>query len=176
MKNQSINFRRPFGQLPFNFFVSFFCFLGNVAVVFSQQSDVADSKPGPILLIDTQSYSTPSFMNDGNFNSFDDFQFVFGNGIVATQDQDAADKFAQLIGVGFGKRTMNKVGAYYPRPKSKDATFVVSLDYGYIGYNGKIYRSENEYNLDPSGNVWLTLDEFGKYSPNLGGGNKLVLK
>jgi hypothetical protein len=118
----------------------------------------------------------PSFFDDGNVNSFDDFQFVFGNGIVATQDQDAADKFAQLIGVGFGKRTMNKVGAYYPRPKSKDATFIAAMDEGYIGYNGKIYHSEKDYNQDPTGNVWLTLEEFGKYPPNLGGGYKLVLK
>jgi len=175
MKNKSIIFRRPLGQLPIDVILFSFFLLGNSSLLLSQQENPDKTKNDEVVM-DTSAIALPSFFDDGNVNSFDDFQFVFGNGIVATQDQDAADKFAQLIGVGFGKRTMNKVGAYYPRPKSKDATFVVSLDYGYIGYNGKIYRSEKEYNLDPSGNVWLTLEEFGKYSPNLGGGNKLVLK
>lgn len=175
MKNKSIIFRRPLGQLPFDFILFCFFLLGNSSLLLSQQENSDETKNDEVAM-DTSATALPSFFEDGNVNSFDDFQFVFGNGIVATQDQDAADKFAQLIGVGFGKRTMNKVGAYYPRPKSKDATFIASVDDGYIGYNGKIYHSQKDYNLDPTGNVWFTLEEFGKYPPNLGGGYKLVLK
>jgi hypothetical protein len=175
MKNKSIIFRWPFGQLPFDFILVCFFLLGNSSLLLSQQANPHKTKNDAVVM-DTSATVLPSFFDDGNVNSFDDFQFVFGNGIVATQDQDAADKFAQLIGVGFGKRTMNKVGSYYPRPKSKDATFIAAMDDGYIGYNGKINRSEKDYNQDPTGNVWLTLEEFGKYPPNLGGGYKLVLK
>ena len=175
MKNKSIIFRRPFGQFPFDVIIFSFFLLGNSSLLLSQQENPHKTKNDKVVM-DTSAIALPSFFDDGNVNSFDDFQFVFGNGIVATQDQDAADKFAQLIGVGFGKRTMNKVGAYYPRPKSKDATFIAAMDDGYIGYNGKIYHSEKDYNQDPTGNVWLTLEEFGKYPPNLGGGYKLVLK
>ncbi len=118
----------------------------------------------------------PNFFEEGNISSFDEFQFIFGNGIVATQDQDAADQFGLKLGVGLGKRCVKKVGAYYPLPKSDDKTFFATIQYGYIGYNGKIYRTEKEYNSDPSGNVWITLEEFGKYPPNMGGACKLVLK
>ncbi|PHX92489.1 MAG: hypothetical protein CK532_02550 [Flavobacteriales bacterium] len=117
-----------------------------------------------------------TFFDDGNISSFDEFQFIFGNGIVATQDQDAADQFGLKLGVGLGKRGIKKVGEYYPLPIPKDPTFIAPTRHGYIGYNGKIYRTEKEYNQDPSGNVWITLEEFGKYPPNQGGDYKLVLK
>lgn len=175
MKNKSIIFRRPIGQLPFDFIIFCFFLFGNFSLLLSQQVNPDDTTNNEVAL-DPSVMNMPNFFDDGNVNAYDDFQFVFGNGIVATQDQDAADKFAQLIGVGFGKRTMNKVGAYYPRPKSKDATFIAAMDDGFIGYNGKIYHSEKDYNQDPTGNVWLSLEEFGKYPPNLGGGYKLVLK
>lgn len=118
----------------------------------------------------------PDFFDNGNISSFDEFQFIFGNGIVATQDQDAADHLGLKLGAGLGKRGIKKVGAYYTLPISKDQAFIATTQYGYIGYNGKIYRTEKEYNQDPSGNVWINLEEFGKYPPNLGGAYKLVLK
>ena len=176
MKNKSIIFHKPLGKLLIDLLIFFILCLSNVGELYSQQSTATDLKSGKDSFVDTVSIAVPSFMDDGNLNSYDDFQFVFGNGIIATQDQDAADKFAQQIGVGFGKRTFNKVGPYYPRPKSKDATFFAVVDLGYIGYNGKIYKSEKDYNLDPNGNVWLTLEEFGQYPPQQGGGYKLVLK
>ncbi len=117
-----------------------------------------------------------SFLNDGNTSSHDEFQFVFGNGIVATLDSDVAGLFAQRLGYSCAKRGTNNVGERYPKPKSKDDVLVVTYDEGFIGANGNIYRSEKEYNYDPNTNIWISLDEFGKYPPHLGGMNKLVLK
>jgi hypothetical protein len=108
--------------------------------------------------------------------SHNEFQFVFGNGIVATLDSDVAGLFAQRLGCLYGKRGTNKVGERYPKPKSKDAVLVATFDEGFIGANGKIYKSEKEYNYDPNTNIWISLDDFGKYPPQLGGMNKLVLK
>jgi hypothetical protein len=117
-----------------------------------------------------------SFLNDGNTSSHDEFQFVFGNGIVATLDSDVAGLFAQRLGCSYGQRGTNKVGEQYPKPKSKDDVLVVTFDEGFIGANGNIYKSEKEYNYDPNTNIWISLDEFGKYPIQLGGLNKLVLK
>ncbi len=117
-----------------------------------------------------------SFLNDGNLSSHNEFQFVFGNGIVATLDSEVAGLFAQRLGCSYGKRGINKVGERYPKPKSKDDVLVATFDEGFIGANGKIYRSEKEYNYDPNTNIWISLDEFGKYPIQLGGLNKLVLK
>lgn len=117
-----------------------------------------------------------SFLDDGNTSSCDEFQFVFGNGIVATLDSDVAGLFAERLGCSYGKRGTNKVGENYPKPKSKDALLVATFDEGFIGANGKIYKSEKEYNYDPNTNVWISLDEFGRYPLSLGGLNKLVLK
>ena len=96
MKNQSIIFRRPFGQLPLDVIIFSFFLLGNSSLLLSQQENPDKTKNDEVVM-DTSAIALPSFFDDGNVNSFDDFQFVFGNGIVATQDQDAADKFAQLI-------------------------------------------------------------------------------
>jgi hypothetical protein len=117
-----------------------------------------------------------SFLNDDNTSSHDEFQFVFGNGIVATLDSDVAGLFTQTLGCSYGKRGANKVGERYPKPKPKDVVLVATFDEGFIGANGKIYKSEKEYNYDPNSNIWISLDEFGKYPPHLGGMNKLVLK
>jgi hypothetical protein len=133
-------------------------------------------KPDAITLNGDSNGIAFSFLDDGNTSSHDEFQFVFGNGIVATLDSDVAGLFAERLGCSYGKRGTNKVGENYPKPKSKDALLVATFDEGFIGANGKIYKSEKEYNYDPNTNVWISLDEFGRYPLSSGGMNKLVLK
>ena len=180
MKNQAFYVSRVYGPKVLNgiLFVLFAtCMVGDC---WSQQTS---SKPRTDeIQLDSISPNgnsngiTCSFLDDGNTSSHDEFQFVFGNGIVATLDSDVAGLFAERLGCSYGKRGRNKVGENYPKPKSKDALLVATFDKGFIGANGKIYKSEMEYNYDPNNNIWISLDEFGRYPPQLGGMNKLVLK
>lgn len=180
MKNQVFNSSRVYGPKVLNgiLFVLFAtCMVGDC---WSQQ--ITAKPTGDEIQPDSISFSGNSngiafsFFDDGNTSSHDEFQFVFGNGIVATLDSDVAGLFAQRLGCSYGKRGPNKVGERYPKPKSKDDVFVATFDEGFIGANGKIYKSEKEYNYDPNTNIWISLDEFGRYPPQLGGMNKLVLK
>jgi hypothetical protein len=180
MKNRESKVSRVYGPRVVNgiLFVLFATFM--VGDCWSQQ--ISAKPTGDEIQTDSISLSGNSngiafsFLNDGNTNSHNEFQFVFGNGIVATLDSDVAGLFAQRLGCLYGKRGTNKVGERYPKPKSKDDVLVATFDEGFIGANGKIYKSEKEYNYDPNTNIWISLDEFGKYPPHLGGMNKLVLK
>jgi len=180
MKNQASKVSRVYGPRVVKgvLFVLFAtCMVGDCL---SQQ--ITAKPTGDEIQNDSMSFNGNSneiafpFLDYGNTSSHDEFQFVFGNGIVATLDSDVAGLFAQRLGCSYGKRGTNKVGERYPKPKSKDAFLVATFDEGFIGANGKIYKSEKEYNYDPNINVWISLDEFGKYPPQLGGMNKLVLK
>ena len=180
MKNQAFYVSRVYGPKVFKgiLFVLFATCM--VDDCWSQQTTekppTDEIQPDSISLIGNSNGITFSFLDDGNTSSQDEFQFVFGNGIVATLDSDVAGLFAERLGCSYGKRGTNKVGENYPKPKSKDVLLVATFDEGFIGANGKIYKSEKEYNYDPNTNVWISLDEFGKYPPQLGGMNKLVLK
>jgi hypothetical protein len=180
MKNQASKVSRVYGPrvvkgILFVLFAT--CMVGDS---WSQQISAKPTgdeiQPDSISLNGNSNGIAFSFLNDGNISSHNEFQFVFGNGIVATLDSDVAGLFAQRLGCSYGKRGTNKVGERYPKPKSKDDVLVATFDEGFIGANGKIYKSEKEYNYDPNTNVWISLDEFGKYPPQLGGMNKLVLK
>ena len=180
MKNQAFYVSRVYGPKVFKgiLFVLFATCMVNDC--WSQQDSsrprTDEIQPDSISLIGNSNGITFSFLDDGNTSSQDEFQFVFGNGIVATLDSDVAGLFAERLGCSYGKRGTNKVGENYPKPKSKDVLLVATFDEGFIGANGKIYKSEKEYNYDPNTNVWISLDEFGRYPPQLGGMNKLVLK
>jgi len=180
MKNQVFNSSRVYGPKVINgiLFVLFAtCMVGDC---WSQQ--ITAKPTGDEIQPDSISFSGNSngiafsFFDCGSNSSHDEFQFVFGNGIIATLDSDVAGLFAQRLGCSYGKRGTNKVGERYPKPKSKDYVLVATFDEGFIGANGKIYKSEKEYNYDPNTNVWISLDEFGRYPPQLGGMNKMVLK
>ena len=180
MKNQVFNSSRVYGPKVFKgiLFVLFAtCMVGDC---WSQQITAKPTgdeiQPDSISFNENSNGIAFSFFDDGSTSSHDEFQFVFGNGIVATLDSDVAGLFAERLGCSYGKRGTNKVGENYPKPKSKDVLLVATFDEGFIGANGKIYKSEKEYNYDPNTNVWISLDEFGRYPPQLGGMNKLVLK
>jgi len=176
MKNQASKVSRVYGPRVVNgiLFVLFAtCMTGNC---WSQQISDKLTQTDSISLIGNSNGITLSFLDDGNTSSHDEFQFVFGNGVVATLDSDVAGLFAERLGCSYGKRGTNKVGENYPKPKSNDALLVATFDEGFIGANGKIYKSEKEYNYDPNTNIWISLDEFGRYPPQLGGMNKLGLK
>ena len=180
MKNQAFYVSRVYGPKVFKgiLFVLFATCM--VDDCWSQQITAKPTgdeiQPDSISFNENSNGIAFSFLNGGNTSSHDEFQFVFGNGIVATLDSDVAGLFAERLGCSYGKRGTNKVGENYPKPKSKDALLVATFDEGFIGANGKIYKSEKEYNYDPNTNVWISLDEFGRYPPQLGGMNKLVLK
>jgi len=180
MKNRASKVSRVYGpRVVEGILIVLFatCMVGDC---WSQQ--IADKLTGDEIQPDSISINgnpignTFSFLNDGNTSSHNEFQFVFGNGIIATLDCEVAGLFAKRLGCLCGKRGINKVGERYPKPKSKVDVLVATFDEGFIGANGKIYKSEKEYNYDPNTNVWISLDEFGKYPPHLGGMNKLVLK
>jgi hypothetical protein len=180
MKNRESKVSRVYGPRVVNgiLFVLFAtCMVGDC---WSQQ--ITAKPTGDEIQPDSISFSGNSngiafsFFDGGSTSSYDEFQFLFGNGIVATLDSDVAGLFAQRLGCSYGNRGTNKVGERYPKPKSKDDVVVATFDEGFIGANGKIYKSEKEYNYDPNTNVWISLDEFGRYPPQLGGLNKLVLK
>ena len=180
MKNRESKVSRVYGPRVVNgiLFVLFAtCMVGDC---WSQQISAKPTsdeiQPDSISLNGNSNGITFSFLNDGNTSSHNEFQFVFGNGIVATLDSEVAGLFAQRLGCSCGKRGINKVGERYPKPKSEDDVLVATFDEGFIGANRKIYKSEKEYNYDPNTNIWISLDEFGKYPPQLGGMNKLVLK
>jgi hypothetical protein len=180
MKNQASEISRVCGPKVFKgiLFVLFAtCIVGNcLSQQMTDKPTGGEIQPDSISLTGNTNEIALSFLNDGNTSSIDEFQFIFGNGIVATLDSDVAGLFSQRLGCLYGKRGTNKVGERYPKPKSKDAVLVATFDEGYIGANGKIYKSEKEYNYDPNTNIWISLDEFGRYPTQLGGMNKLVLK
>ena len=180
MKNQAFYVSRVYGPKVFKGAISVLLATIMIGDCWSQQASsrprTDEIQPDSISLIGNSNGITFSFLDDGNTSSQDEFQFVFGNGIVATLDSDVAGLFAERLGCSYGKRGTNKVGENYPKPKSKDVLLVATFDEGFIGANGKIYKSEKEYNYDPNTNVWISLDEFGRYPPQLGGMNKLVLK
>jgi hypothetical protein len=180
MKNQAFYVARVYGPKVIKGTISVLLATIMVGDCWGQQASskprTVEIQPDSITPNGNSNGITCSFLDDGNTSSHDEFQFVFGNGIVATLDSDVAGLFAERLGCSYGKRGTNKVGEQYPKPKSKDALLVATFDEGFIGANGKIYKSEKEYNYDPNTNVWISLDEFGRYPPQLGGMNKLVLK
>ena len=102
MKNQVFNSSRVYRPKVLKGTISVLLATIMIGDCWSQQASsrprTDEIQPDSISLIGNSNGITFSFLDDGNTSSQDEFQFVFGNGIVATLDSDVAGLFAERLG------------------------------------------------------------------------------
>lgn len=94
------------------------------------------------LVQDTATYISTDTWSNNYFEEPDGpFLFYFGNGVIVTYDEAAANEIGSKLGIARPSRGRNLVGEFYSIGNYYSGPALNRYLQGYLGSNDKIYRS-----------------------------------